>query len=140
MEGPRIEEFYLGEPDLEAYYTEYPCSAMAIQPSLPDATKRARELEAHGYHRRPPRDGRRACFALRSLSELDEVSIAATSRALPDHVSEGEIRTIRETYRATEYGDAYWVAFYTEIHLHVVIAVLRYLDSCGELPAHPSWW
>ncbi len=134
MEGPRIEEFYLGEPDLEAYYTEYPCSAMAIQPSLSPATKRARELEAHGYHRRPPRDGRRACFALGSLSELDEISIAATARALPEHVSDEEIHAVCETYKATEHGDAYWIAFYTEVHLHVVIAILRHLDERGELP------
>lgn len=134
MEGPRIEEFYLGESDLEAYYTEYPYSAMAIQPSLSNATKRARELEAHGYHRKPPRDGRRACFALQSLNELDEVSIAATTRALPDHVSSEEIVTVREAYRASEYGDAYWIAFYAEIHLHVVIAVLRWLSARGELP------
>lgn len=133
MEGPRIEEFYLGEPDLEAYYTEFPYSAMAIQPGLPNATKRCRALEAHGHYRKPPPGGRKACFVLRSFEELDEVSIRATERVVEDLVSDVEVAEIREAYRASEYGDAYWIAFYTEIHLHVVIAVLRWLEARGEL-------
>lgn len=133
MEGPRIEEFYLGEPDLEAYYTDTPCSAMALQPNMPNATKRARALEAHGYHRKPPPGGRKACFILRSFDALDEGSIRATRRVV-DELAPEIVERIREVYRAAEYGDAFWIAWACDEHPYTVIAALRNLNERGELP------
>lgn len=104
-----------------------------MQPKLPAATRRARELEGSGHYLRPPLGGRRVCYALSSIEHLDEQAIRATERVVPDMVSEAEISEIREAYRASECGDAYWIAFYTEIHLHVVVAVLRHLRRAGEI-------
>ena len=132
-EKPRIEEFYLGEPNLEAYYTDTPCSAMAIQPDAPQAAKRARELEAYGYHRKPPLGGRRALFVDPQLDDLDEISIAATRRGVEMQATAGEMQEIKKSYRASEHGDALWIAFDTETHLHTVVAVLRILQERGEL-------
>ncbi len=131
-EGPRIEEFYLGEPNLEAYYTEFPYSAMAIQPELPNATKRCRALEGHGYHRRPPPGGRRHCFVMDSFDALDEISIRATRRVI-DELAPDAVQCIKEAYRASELGDAFWIAWDCDEHPYTVIAALRNLEERGEL-------
>jgi hypothetical protein len=134
MEGPRIEEFYLGEPNLEAYYTEFPLSAMAIQPRLPCATKKARALEAHGYHRRSPPGGRRCCFVLDSFDRLDETSIGATRRVI-DELAPETVEQIKESYRAAqEPKNAFWIAWDCDEHPYTVIAALRNLAERGELP------
>ena len=131
----RITEVNLGSDEAESLYTRHvEPPLVAIQPNLPAATRRARELEGHGHDRRLPKGGRRVSYALASLDALDEGAIRATERVVEDLVSEAEITEIHEAYRASEYGDAYWIAFYTEIHLHVVIAVLRWLQRRGELP------
>lgn len=134
MTGPRIEEFFLGEPNLEAYYTEYPCSAMALQPDLPTATKRSRELEAHGYYVRPPRGGSRPCFALQHFDGIDEISVSATMRGVRQKATPEEVAAVKESYRASEFGDAWWIAWDCRMHPYMVMAILRHLSSRGELP------
>ncbi len=137
--GPLIEEFFLGEPDLEGYFVSVPISAMAIQPDLPLATKRARYIEAHGYDLKPPVSGERLCYVAGSFSDVDEISVAATKRGLTRCVTEGEVREIKEAYEECELDDAWWVAWRCEQHIHVVIAVLRYLDERGDLPPKHHW-
>lgn len=131
---PLVEEFYLGESNLEAYYTATPISAMAIQPSIPNETKRARYIEAHGYHIRPPRSGERLCFAVDSFSRLDEISIAATKRGLAECITDEEVEEIKAAYEESELPDAWWIAWRSEKHIHLVIAVLDWLNSLGQLP------
>jgi hypothetical protein len=132
VKGPRIEEFPLGEYDLEAYYTEHPIAAMAIQPRLPTATKRTRALEAHGYYRKPPIGGRRYCFVLDSFERLDEVSIGATRRVI-DEMAPGIVEEVKRSYEASELGDAFWIAWDCDEHPYTVIAALRNLEERGEL-------
>lgn len=135
--GPLVEEFFLGEPDLEAFYTSEPCSAMAIQPDMPDATKRARYVEAHGYDLKPPKSGERECYVVASFDKLDEISIAATRRGLPRCVTDDEIEEVRDAYVESDLGDAWWVAWRCRQHLHLVIAILGHLHSLGQLPSRP---
>jgi hypothetical protein len=132
VEGPRIEEFYLGEPNLEAYYTEFPYSAMAVQPGLSYATKRARALEAHGYYQRPPLGGRKACFACQSFDTFDEGSVRATQLVV-DELAPDIVECVKDAYRASEYGDAFWIAWDCDEHPYTVIAALRNLEARGEL-------
>lgn len=131
---PLVEEFYLGEPNLEAFYTTEPLSAMAIQPELSNATKRARYVEAWGYHRKPPKSGERQCYVAGSFDQLDEISISATLRGIEECVTESEIQDIKEAYAEDEFGDAWWISWRCEQHVHLVIAVLRYLESKNSLP------
>lgn len=132
-----VEEFFLGEPDLEAYYTSAPYSAMAIQPDIPSATKRARYIEAHGYHLKPPVDGERECYVVASFDELDEISLAATRRGLLRCVTSEEVDEVRDAYVESDLGDAWWVAWRCRQHVHQVIAILDHLYSLGHLPSKP---
>ena len=131
--GPLVEEFYLGEPNLEAFYTSTPISAMALQPFLSHAAKRARCVEAHGYHRKPPISGERECYVAGSFEGLDEISIAATRRGIGDCVTEMEMEEIKTAYQESDIPDAWWIAWRCEQHVHLVIAVLRHLNSLGRL-------
>lgn len=137
--GPLVEEFFLGEINLEAFYTRWPFSAMAIQPDLCDATKRARYIEAHGYHLRPPVSGERECYVVDSFERLDEISIAATRRGLAECITEEEVEEIRVAYEDSELDDAWWIAWRCDQHVHVVIAVLRQLHTEGRLPPKDYW-
>lgn len=132
--GPLVEEFYLGESNLEAFYVSDPCSAMAVQPAAPIPTKRARYIEAHGYHRKPPAAGQRQCYVVDSFDDLDDISIAATKRGLLDCITDGEIAEIRASYEEITIADPWWIALDTRQHVHVVIAVLDNLAERGDLP------
>ncbi len=128
-----VRERNLGDDEAEAFYTEHPEPALlVVQPHLTPATRRAREYEGHGYYRRPPKGGRRVCYALASLDSIDGQAIRAVGRVV-DMVPESDVQEIKSAYLASENGDAYWIAFYAEIHLHVVIAVLNHLRSIGEI-------
>lgn len=131
MEGPLIEEFFLGEPDLEAYYTEFPFSAMAIQPDLSNDTKRARELEAHGYYRRPPRSGRKLCFAPRDPYDFDATAINAV-RSVVDDLQPSWVEEVREATRIS--NDTRWIAAWCELSPNVVVAIIENLKARGEMP------
>lgn len=137
--GPLIEDYYLGEKDLEAYYYQRPYPAMAMQFDLSEVTKRARELEAHGYYRKPPMAGDRACFAAGSLDTIDEISVMATKRGLEGNISKDEVDNIVDAYVASEFADPWWIGFECRQHVHTVVAVLRYLESRGELPPKFYW-
>lgn len=133
--APLVEEFYLGEINLEAYYVVFPVSAMAVQPVLSHETKRARYIEAHGYHLKPPTSGERQCYVVDSFEQLDNISVAATKRGLPACVTAEEIAEVKEAYEESEMADPWWIALHSGKHVHLVIAVLEYLDSLGELPS-----
>lgn len=132
--GPLVEEFYLGEINLEAFYVVWPCSAMAVQPVLSHATKRARYIEAYGYHLKPPASGERQCYAVDSIDRLDEISLAATRRGLPACITSEEITEIKEAFEESEMADPWWIALHSGAHIHTVIAVLDNLNERGELP------
>ena len=90
-------------------------------------------LEAHGYYRRPRPGGRKACFACRSLDALDEGSIRATQRVV-DELAPAVVKCVKEAYRASEYGDAFWIAWDCDKHPYTLIGALRNLAARGELP------
>ncbi len=106
---------------------------MALQTGLPYETVRARIIEAHGYCKVPPKDGVKVMFMQRDLDSVDERAIRAIRRVVDDFVSAAEVKQIRNSYRAAEMKDAYWIAWDCHIHPYVAIAVLRNLNARGEL-------
>ena len=130
-QGPRIEEWDLGSNHVEAYYTEYPYSAMAIQPDLRNSTKQARELEAHGYYRRPPRSGRKFCFAPRHAHDFDDVAIGAL-RSVVDDLQPSWVEEVKDATRMS--NDVRWIAAWCELSPNVVVAIIENLKARGELP------
>lgn len=136
---PLIEEYFLGESNLESYYFAYPHSAMAIHCDIPEETKRSRELEAHGYHLRPPTFGERACFAVESVDGLDDISIAAVRRGLSGNITEEEIRAVVRAFVESDIPDVWWIGWESRQHVHTVAAILDTLHGRGRLPRHESW-
>lgn len=112
---------------------------LALQTGLPYETIRARIIEAYGYCVYPPKDGSRTLVMQHRVSGIDEIAVIAMRRVVYDFVGAIEVDQIVKSYLGSEYGDAHWVAWDTKVHLYVVLAVLRNLDSEGRLPRHESW-
>ena len=115
---------------------------LALQSGLPEATIRARIIEASGYCKRPPKGGEKVICMDGRLYCVDDLAIRAMQRVIFDFVSEREMHAIVGAYLVEENGDAYRAASIyldNEVHPYVVIAVLDTLRDQGRLPAHPSW-
>ena len=126
-----IDEFDFTNPELEAAYTEYPTPAgMAIRRDLPAPARRAREIEAHGYYRRPPRGGRKLCYACRSLEDLDYVAVEAI-RSVIDDLQPSWVEEVKEAARMS--NDPRWIAAWVEVSVQVVVAILLNLEARGQL-------
>lgn len=129
-----IEERDLGGHYVEAYFTADPQPAyMAIQHDVLPMTKRCRAIEGHGYYRRPPRSLRKVCYLPPSPYAIDEQAIEAMRPIIEEHITAAELNDVKYSYRASESGDAWWIAWDCELHPYVVIAILRNLLAQGEL-------
>ncbi len=120
---------------LEACYTERPRPAgMAIQAGLAPSARRARELEARGYYRRPLSFKRREklCYAATSAREVDPDAVRALKHDI-EREEPGWVERVRaewETYRDVES-----VSFWAEVPIQAVVAILESLNERGELSA-----
>lgn len=121
----RTETFDLGEGDLDAFY-DAELEAMAIHSRLTPEQYRARELEAHGYHVRPPRSGRKFSYTVRTPEDLDRVTVRALIRAI-EKLSPKEVEEIADARRIS--GDPRLIAAYCEVDYQLVVAVLAYLNT-----------
>jgi glycine/D-amino acid oxidase-like deaminating enzyme len=70
-----------------------------------------------------------------SFDSVDEQAIRAMQRVVDDFVSASEVDQIKKSYRASEFKDAYWIAWDCHLHPYLAIAVLRNLEKRGELTA-----
>ena len=140
---PEIEHRDLGGGWVEGIFLISEVSAcLALQSGIPEATIRARIIEAFGYCRRPPKGGEKVIMMDGRLYAVDDQAIRAMQRVVFDFVSAPEVEAILQAYLAEENGDAYRVSgIYLdgELHPYVVIAVLNNLRDEGRLPVHPSW-
>lgn len=96
-------------------------------------TKRCRRIEGHGYYLKPPRNLRKICYVPPKPDCVDEQAIGAIRRVLGEHISAEEMEAVKYSYRASDTGDAWWIAWDCEMHPYVVIAILRHLLELGEL-------
>ena len=139
---PVIEHRELGSGWVEGLFVINEVSAyLALQVGIPEATIRARIIEAHGYCRRPPKGGEKIICMDGRLYAVDDNAIRAMQRVIFDFVSVPEVYAIVGAYLSEESGDAYGASAYldNDVHPYVVIAVLRNLEEEGRLPVHPSW-
>lgn len=116
---------------------------LALQAGIPEATVRARIIEAAGYCLRPPKAGEKVIYMDGRLYSVNDQAIRAMQRVIFEFVPPVEVRAIVRAYLAEDHGDAYRAAGILldgAIHPYVVISVLNALRERGELPAHPSWW
>ena len=110
---------------------------MAIQPWLPQAEKRARVLEAHGYYRhKPPPGGEHLCFLSGNLGAVDPAAVKALKGVLPEMAADwifqvwGHVRP----YDDPEEIDPHEIADFLDVPLQAVVAILEKLDEWGGLP------
>lgn len=141
---PEIEHRDLGGGWVEGLFLINEVSAhLALQSGIPDATVRARIIEAFGYCKRPPKSGEKVICMDGRLYTVDDQAIRAMQRVIFDFVSAAEVEEIVKGYLSEPYGDTYNVAYDLlsgDVHPYVVISVLNNLRDEGRLPAHPSWW
>lgn len=103
---------------------------MAVQPDLSETAKRAREIEAHGYHIRPPRKSRKFCTWPDSLEAIDPISVRAQKQCIEEMEPEWIERVRREWEM---YRDELSVVFWSELPAEAVRACLEILEARGEL-------
>lgn len=128
------EERDLGGGYVEGYYTEFPRPAyLALQTGLPNATKQARSIEGVGLYRKPPKSGVKVMLLSGRLDEVDEHAIRVMMPVVEDHVFAGDVECVKKSYQASEFGDAYWIAWDCDLHPNTVIAILRNLRESGEI-------
>jgi hypothetical protein len=114
---------------------------LALQSGLPEATIRARIIQALGYCKRPPKGGEKIICMDGRLYSVDDNAIRVMKRVIFDHVTSAEMEAIIEAYMADDFGDPYNISgvfFEGQIHPYIVIAVLDSLQEKGRLPLHPS--
>lgn len=128
----RITKRDLGGNEVEAYYTEHPRPAtLALQPGINRQAAAARAMEAEGYYRkRPPKGGRKFCFAPRHPYDFDAGAINAI-RSVIDELKPSWVADVREACRIS--NDTRWIAAYCELSPQVVIAIVRNLEARQEL-------
>lgn len=109
---------------------------MAIQPWLPNAEKRARVLEAHGYYRKSPPGGERVCFLSPDVGNVDPTAVAALKTVLPEMAADWifEVWRYVKPYDDAADIDVGEVSEYLDIPLQAVIAILQKLSDWGVLP------
>lgn len=132
MELEVIDNAFTNE-QLEAFYSEEAGSPLlALQPWLPEAAKRARELEARGYlrDRRILRQHPRPRRIFMYSAETPEKALRITVAALRAVVAEMEPEWVAAVAEARRYADDPRVmAAWCEIPVQAVLASLQVLKD-----------
>lgn len=104
---------------------------MAIQPGIPEESRRAREIEAHGHHVRPPRRGEKFCTWPHSVEDIDPGSVRALRRVV-EFMEPDWVRRVKDEYEF--YGDDLLsVIYWSGIPAEAAKAILLNLKARGEL-------
>ena len=131
----RIFDWDLGGGRVEGHYTNVPDPAgMAIQEGLPEAARRARELEALGYYDKPLsfKWREKTLLVAAGVEDLDPDTV----RALRAVIEEAEPEWV-ERVRAEipSYGDdLFSLSYYSEVPPQAVRAIIEIMRERGDLP------
>lgn len=91
-------------------------------------------LSSYLYGDRNPRHLQRFFDAVAVALDLDEEAVGAMRRVIDEFLTASELEAIKRSYLASEWGDAWWIAYDLQMHPYLVIAALRHLHARGELP------
>lgn len=128
----RIEEYDLGGPPLDAYCVfleEF--AALAVDPELPPAIKRAKELRAYGDWIKPPSAEDVPYFSAHEVTEVEARGVRSIRRVVDDLEPEW-VEKVREECLVTNVPEI--IADRTELDLSAIIAILENLIERDELP------
>ena len=119
--------------ELDAIYTEFGKirPGLAIDPHLSFEHQSALAAEGKSYAEyRAPRGGRKACYAPRSLEEMDQERIKALMRTVeaerPDWLEQVRLATHID-------NDTYRIISYSGVPPYATVAILRNMVERGEL-------
>ena len=128
--GLRIRNRNLGGFPVEAFYSEFTHEpSMTIQTGLSHARNRARVLEGHGYYKRPPRWGRKCCFAASDEDQVDYGTVRALRRVL-EEMEPAWVEAVKDACRM--FNEPRLIAGWCELPVQVELAALAVLEARGE--------
>lgn len=118
---------------LEGYFARYfDPAVLAVQEDLRPEARRTRELEAEDYHKMPLafRWHEKACYAAANVTEVDMDAV----RALRTRIEREEPERVEWVKKEWEgFRDVESVAFWAEVPIQAVVAILLNLNERGEL-------
>ena len=104
---------------------------VVVDPDLPEAYKRSREIENLSDWMRPAKRDRRLCFSARNVEDLDPVSVHSIKRLVFDL----EPSWVECVKRVCAYAaDLETIADECGLEEHAVAAIVSRLIETGELP------
>jgi len=131
--GLRVVEWEFRNKGLEGYFARNPeMAVLAVQEDLRPEARRAREMEAEGYEERPSafKWREKACYAAANVMEVDMDAV----RALKPRIEREEPEWVARVKKEWEaFRDVESVAFWAEVPIQAVVAILLNLDERGEL-------
>lgn len=128
----RVEEYDLGGMPLEAYCvfaTNF--AALAVDPTLLPAVKRAKELRAYGDWIKPPPVEDKPYLAANEVDQVDYAGVRATRRVVTELEPEW-VERVKGECAVT--NDIKVIAGRCELDLIAVLAIIENLRERGELP------
>ena len=118
---------------MEGYFArDFEVAVLAVQEDLRPEARRAREMEAEGYDERPSafKWRQKACYTAANVLEVDPDAVRALrpriEREQPDWVE--RVKDEWESFRDVES-----VAFWAEVPIQAVVAILLNLEERGQL-------
>ena len=131
--GVRVLEWEFRNKRLEGFYAhDREPAVLAVQEGLSGEARRARELEAEGYHERPLAFKRREkwCFAAANVLEVDPDAVRALRPRIEREAPEW-VERVRDEWES--FRDVESTAFWAEVPLQATVAILLNLHERGEL-------
>lgn len=127
----RVEEFELGGFPLEGYcvFTPY-FAALAVDPNLPPAVKRAKQLRAYGDWIKPPPVEDRPYLAAYEIEQVEEVAVRSTRRVVSELEPEW-VECVKEECVVTNIPKE--IAGRCGLDLTAVVAIIQDLVDAGEI-------
>ena len=130
--GPEVWERDLGGNVLHAYMRRHgERQVIVVDPGLPEAYKRSREIENLSDWLRPAKRDRRLCFSARNVEDLDPVSVHAIKRLIFD-LEPAWVECVRGVCAYAD--DLETIADECGLEEHAVAAIVSGLIEVGELP------
>ncbi len=130
--GPEVWERDLGGGGLHAYMRRHGGrQVVVVDPNLPEAYKRSREIENLSDWIRPAKRDRRCCFSARNVEDLDPVSVHSIKMLVCDLEPEW-VDCVRSVCAYA--ADLETIAGECGLEEHAVAAIVSKLIEVGELP------
>lgn len=131
--GLRVVEWPFRNKRMEGYVArDFEMAVLAVQEDLRPEARRAREMEAEGYEERPLafKWRQKACYTVANVLEVDSDAVRALRPRIEDEQPDW-VERVKDEWKS--YRDVESVAFWAEVPIQAVVAILLNLEKRGEL-------